>query len=358
MERICFFVPSLNIGGIENVFITYANELADRGYDVRFVLCHREGDLLPLVSKSVRIDDLGNCSLRKAFFPLRRYLKRNATDILITGGDYPNLMCILGTRFLKKKPKVIISKHNYRNAETKDLGWWSFLDQKLQETLYPKADRIIAVSNGIKKYLMGALKIKSARVDVIPNPIDMDEITRKSEQKIEIELPQKYVVFVGRISKVKNLRFLINSFDRIDDNDLHLVIVGDGAEKNLLEEYSSQKKSFDRIHFMGSYSNPMPLLKEASALVLCSLSEAYPTILLEAMTLNVPIVTTPTEGAKEILEGVEGAYISKSFTDELTFSELIRNAVSLDPVNLEQYAYNNKKDNVVDKFENILLTIS
>lgn len=357
MVKVCFFIPSLNIGGVENVFITYANELTQRGYDVRFVLCHRVGALMPLVSESVHIDDLGNSRLRKSFLPLRRYLKKNSPDILITGGDYPNLMCILATRFLKNKPKVIISKHNYRNAETKDLGWWSFLDQKLQEILYPKADRIIAVSNGIKKYLTEVLKLQSERVIVLNNPIDLDEIIRKAEQKLDIELPDKYVVFVGRTTIVKNLRFLINSFDRIEDNDLHLLIVGDGPELKSLEDYRIQKHSCDRIHFVGSYSNPMPFIRNARTLVLCSLSEAYPTILLESMTLNVPIVATPTEGAKEILNSVEGVYLSNSFIDEQEFSELIKKALSYPSSDLKKYVIKNDKDRILNQFENILCSI-
>lgn len=357
MNKVCFFVPSLNIGGIENVFITYANELAARGYDVSFILCHKEGELLTLVSNTVKVDDLGNCSLRNAFLPLRRYIKYNLPDYLITGGDFPNLVCVLVTRTLRNKPKVIISKHNYRNTETKELGWWSFLDLNLQRIFYPKADKIIAVSFGIKNYLTGKLSVNPAKVTVLHNPIDLEKIIENSEKNISIAVPEKYIVFVGRVSKVKNLYYLIKSFDIIDDDELHLIIVGDGTEKILLEEYAGKNKSRCRIHFVGSYGNPMPFIKRSQVLVLCSLSEAYPTILLEAMTLNIPIVATPTEGAKEILDGIDGVYITESFSNEYELAELIKKALNSNRKDLMQYAKNNDKNNVVDQFENILKAI-
>lgn len=357
MNKVCFFIPSLNIGGIENVFITYANELAVRGYNVSFILCHKEGELLPLVSNTVKVDDLSDCPLRNSFLPLRRYLKNNVPDYLITGGDFPNLMSILVTRTLKNKPKVIISKHNYRNIETKDLGWWSFLDLNFQRIFYPKADVIIAVSFGIKKYLTGKLSINPTKVTVLHNPIDIEKIINNSEKYISIAVPDKYIVFVGRVSKVKNLYYLIDSFDKIVDDELHLIIVGDGTEKKPLEEYSCKKRSRSRIHFLGSYSNPMPFIKRSQALVLCSLSEAYPTILLEAMALNIPIIATPTEGAKEILEGIDGVYISESFSNENEMAELIKKALNSNKKDLKQYAIINDKNNVVNQFENILNAI-
>ena len=88
MKRICFFLPSLNIGGIENVFITYANELAKRYYNVCFLLCYREGTLLSLVSDKVKIEDLGNVQLRFSLFKLRKTIKKLKPDVCLGNSLY------------------------------------------------------------------------------------------------------------------------------------------------------------------------------------------------------------------------------------------------------------------------------
>lgn len=60
--KIAFFLPTLNVGGIERVFITYANSLSEF-YDVEFVLCKKEGILLKELSSKVNVYNLGNVRL-------------------------------------------------------------------------------------------------------------------------------------------------------------------------------------------------------------------------------------------------------------------------------------------------------
>ena len=71
--KIAFFLPTLNVGGIERVFITYANSLSEF-YDVEFVLCKKEGILLKELSSKVNVYNLGNVRLANSFYYLRKYL--------------------------------------------------------------------------------------------------------------------------------------------------------------------------------------------------------------------------------------------------------------------------------------------
>ena len=350
--KISFFLPSLNIGGVESVFITYANELYNRGYIIEFVLCKKVGELLPLVSHHIPLVSLGNTQLRYAFLKLRKYIKSSKPDVMISGGDFPNLMLILSALYLRQRPIVIISKHNYQNVETKNLGWWAKMDILLQKKLYPKADRIIAVSKGIEKYLIDDLNIAPQKIAQICNPIDIDDIIKKGYESLGLVLPDEYVVFVGRLGKVKNLLLLLKAFDWIYDEKIHLVIVGDGSERETLERFAFGLSSKKNIHFVGSISNPMPIIRKAKVLVLCSFSEAYPTILLEAMAFNVPIVATPTEGAKEILKDVKGAYLANSFDDVNEISNLIELAIHNDTIFMKEYVSKNEKKNIVNIMEN------
>lgn len=355
MKRVSFFLPSLNIGGIEQVFITYANKLKQRNYDVEFVLCKKEGLLLNSLSKDINVISLGEIQLRKAFMPLRHYLKMSNPDIIVTGGDFPNIVLIISSLIAKTKTKIVISQHNYPNLEN-ETTWWLRASQLLMKIFYNLSSNIIAVSAGIKSYLTDDLELIQDKVLLLHNPIDFDLMIKKSKELVEVSLPAKFIVFVGRISAVKNLQLLIRSFAKLQPNNWGLVIVGDGP---VLEDLKSliSELNLDEVYCLGAVSNPMPIIKSSSCLVLPSFSEAFPTVLLEAMSLNIPIVSTPTKGALEILKGVPNAFISKEFSDEKEFSQLIDKAISSQLACMKHLLKPYLADTIIDEFEDKLLTL-
>ena len=146
--KIAFFLPTLNVGGIERVFITYANSLSEF-YDVEFVLCKKEGILLKELSSKVNVYNLGNVRLANSFYYLRKYLKQNRLDCIITGGDYPNMVLVLASLHLSHRPKIVISQHNYFNIEIEHLGLWAKFSKIWTRIIYPYSHKIIAVSDGI-----------------------------------------------------------------------------------------------------------------------------------------------------------------------------------------------------------------
>ncbi|MDE5677367.1 glycosyltransferase [Phocaeicola sp.] len=341
--KVAFFLPTLNIGGIERVFITYANSLS-KFCDVEFALCKKEGVLLKELSSDVNVYNFGNVRLANSFYYLRKYLKQNTPDCVITGGDYPNMVLILASLILKHRPKIIISQHNYFNIEVKHLGLWARLSKIWTRMVYPYSHKIIAVSDGIYKYLTDDLKQNPAKIIKIPNPINVEEINEKSKEKCEFDLPDKYIVFIGRLGIVKNIYMLLDSYEKARLNECYLVIVGDGFDMIPLQKYAMKLLKSKYIIFTGATHNPLPVLRNAKSLVLPSFSEAFPTILLEAICLGVPVVATPTEGAKEILNDVPNAYISNSFTDSDEFAKLLEQAYSQSKMELSSYlkAYDEK----------------
>ena len=114
-KKVAFFLPTLNIGGIERVFITYANYLIDKKYNIYFILCKRRGELLSLLDSNIKLYHLGNVQLKFSFLKLRQSLKEIQPDVIVSGGDFPNLILIVSSLGLKKVPKIIISQHNYYN---------------------------------------------------------------------------------------------------------------------------------------------------------------------------------------------------------------------------------------------------
>ncbi|MFR7466441.1 MAG: glycosyltransferase [Phocaeicola vulgatus] len=92
------------------------------------------------------------------------------------------------------------------------------------------------------------------------------------------------------------------------------------------------------LFLQGATNNPLPVLRNAKSLVLPSFSEAFPTVLLEAICLGEPVVATPTERVqREILNNLPNAYISNSFTDSDEFAKLLEQAYCQPKIDLSSY---------------------
>lgn len=127
-------------------------------------------------------------------------------------------------------------------------------------------------------------------------------------------IPNDYILFVGRLSKVKNIELLIRGFSQLPNKEnLNLLILGDGPEYDSLNNLCENLNLGSYVIFGGSVKNPYPYMRKAKIVALSSESEAYPTVLLESLVLGKTIVSTPTNGAIEILHNGELGYISKSF---------------------------------------------
>lgn len=78
-KKVAFFLPTLNIGGIERVFITYANYLIDKKYNIYFILCKRRGELLSLLDSLFKVISFRQCSIKVFFFKVEAISERDST---------------------------------------------------------------------------------------------------------------------------------------------------------------------------------------------------------------------------------------------------------------------------------------
>lgn len=324
INHVAFFVPSLNIGGVESVFLTYADMLVNHGFTVDFVVCKAKGTLLNQLSDKVNLINLGNISFRVALRPLRNYIEACNVGTLITGPDFANILAIIATRFLREPINLIVSQHCVFDNDAKDFGLLGYMLPLLKRIFYRFATNILSVSDGVQRELI-KLGIPYNKIITIYNPIDYHNIILKSEKSASISLPSKYIVFIGRLSNVKNIPLLIKALQYID-NEVELLIVGDGEQRESLEQMSAKTTYSPRIHFLGSMSNPFPLMRNALVVALPSYSEAFPMVVVEAMALGKTVVYTPNMGAIELLDYRYG-YCCNSFNDPQKFADALKKGI-------------------------------
>ena len=330
MKKISIFCSSFKLGGVERALINLANSLVEQDHEVTFIVSTDEGILRNELSEKIEIVNLSCKKLRHSFYRLFAHLRTSEIDYLITGPTYPNIIALICNILLFKNIKIIITQHSYQDVEMKSLGLVGRLAPLFIKLFYNRAYKVVAVSNGVRLDLIENYKIRSEKIVVIYNAVLQKSFYLNSnlpiEKSIEIKLPSnKYLVAVGRLELVKNYIYLIETYSKLRNDfpncDLDLVILGDGTQKEQLANLIVDLKMENHIHLLGAVSNPLPIMKKAELLIHSSFSEAMPLVYVEALALNVPVLTTSNNGALEVLEGVNQKVIIEGFNSE----EFIRN---------------------------------
>jgi len=161
---------------------------------------------------------------------------------------------------------------------------------------------LIMISNCLRdEFLRKHTYIRPASTHLIYNSFDEFFINNKANEKIE--LPNfPYILSLGRQTKNKNNIFLIEAFQKIQNKDIKLILLGEGKETAKLKSYVVKNKLKDRILFIPWVKNPYPFIKYAKLVVSTSKSETFGRTILESLSLNVPVISTDIKcGPNEIL---------------------------------------------------------
>ena len=169
----------------------------------------------------------------------------------------------------------------------------------LRKKIY-KGERLISVSKGVEKDLI-KLGIQPKTIQTIYNPFDFIDIEQQSRAYTVNE--KDYIIHVGRFDTGKRHDVLINAYKKSRVKQ-KLLLLGDDHQgtgkqiKKLVSDLNLQNK----VIFKGFCANPFPYIKNSKAMILCSDYEGLPTVLIEALILRVPIISTNClAGPDEIL---------------------------------------------------------
>ena len=170
---------------------------------------------------------------------------------------------------------------------------------------------MVCISTAIKEDLIKNCDYKFNNLDVIYNPHNIDQINNLAKEPIteqkEIEIFKKpTILFLGRLSIQKAPWHLLNAFRLVLENklDVNLVFVGDGdaSVKAYLENLIEKFKLNENVFFLGRKQNPYKYIKASTVLALSSFYEGTPNVIVEAISIGTPIVSTNcTNGISEIM---------------------------------------------------------
>jgi glycosyltransferase involved in cell wall biosynthesis len=337
--RLAIFCRDLTGGGAERVQINLARCFAESGIEVDLVLGRAEGLLLTQVSPKVRIVDLGASSFdNNPLFKLPtsfqsvsslpkliRYLRREKPTAMLSASHYSNEIAIIAKYLARANTRVVVSEHIALSIQAKQVEQVSSRMAPLaSRLLYPWANGIVAVSHGVARDLAQITGLSSDRIRVIYNPIITSELLEKAKTSIDHpwfapgEPP--VILGTGRFVKQKDFPNLIRAFEKVQKIiSARLVILGSGREGNRLKALVKDLNLADKVAFLGFVDHPSAYMAKASVFVLSSRWEGLPTVLIEAMAVGTPIVSTDCEsGPVEILDkGKYGELVPVGDSDAL-----------------------------------------
>jgi N-acetylgalactosamine-N,N'-diacetylbacillosaminyl-diphospho-undecaprenol 4-alpha-N-acetylgalactosaminyltransferase len=299
-RRVAFVINSLAGGGAERVMCTLlrASEAERQSVDISLILLDRETAAYK-VPAWVKVEQL-NCrhSLLRSVWSLYRALRRSRPDATLSFLTRANVANVIAACLLKI-PAVISERVNTTSHLGK--GRSASLAKFLVKWLYPKARRIIAVSPGVADDLHTAFGVPQAKLVVISNPIDIDDIRARSQEAENVAPAEEFGMAMGRLVPNKNFRMLIDAFAAAKIGG-KLLILGDGSERDALTAQIEQLGLTGRVVMPGFSANPFATLRKAAYFTLPSNAEGFPNSLLEAMSVGVPVISTNCQsGPSEVL---------------------------------------------------------
>jgi glycosyltransferase involved in cell wall biosynthesis len=204
-------------------------------------------------------------------------------------------------------------------------------------------------------------QIPRSRIQVIYNPIATSDLREKSAAILEHpwfkECEPPVVLAVGRLTRQKGFNILIRAFSRVRrTRAVRLMILGEGEERPFLEDLIRQLGLEQEVSLPGFVQNPYPYMQRASLFVLSSRWEGLPTVLVEALYLGTPIISTDCPGgSREILrDGQYGQLVPVD--DPFVLADAMELALSARPHRPPQESWQPfDSDFVVDRYLGVLL---
>lgn len=307
-DRILLVLPSLERGGGERVLLQLAGAFQAVGREVHVVALIGGGPLRSFVPEAVTLHELidaaeapSGLSLAWKALPrlmsLIRVLEPHAVLSTMTG---TNLLTVLACMRARTRTRLVL-----REASSL-VNTQSILKRQAMGWLYKHADGLVAVSSGVEQDLRG-LGVADERIHVIRNPVEVQRL----RQLAAVDLPPlvrdmaPYVVSLGRLTKAKDFPTLLRAYAiSALRSSYRLVIIGEGEERTSLEKLILELELADHVLLAGAMDNPYGVVARAAMHVLSSRWEGYPNVLLEALALGVPAVSTDCpHGPREILGG-------------------------------------------------------
>lgn len=310
-SRVALFLRYLGGGGAEVAMVNVARGFVEQGLKVDFVLCQAGGPHQWKVPPEVRIVNLGSSGTLANLTALMRYLRQERPIALLSALHFNNEIAVAAKHLSRVSTRVVVCEQNTLSQRARhEVQLAKRLTPLLARLFYSWADGVVAVSQGVARDLVQITGLPLERMRVIYNPAVTPELAEKTKASVDHpwfaagEPP--VILGVGKLEAQKDFPTLIRAFAQVRQvQPARLMILGWGPEPNRLqlEALVRQLGLEEDVALPGYVENPYAYMARAAVFALSSRWEGLPFVLVEAMAVGTPVVSTDCEsGPAEILD--------------------------------------------------------
>ena len=237
------------------------------------------------------------------FRQIYRLIKRNQVDIFHSR-DYKTAVIAYVLSWFFPRMKLLFTAHLWHDQDSYKMKFYTWLNLRALKRFH----KVIAVSHALKEFMIER-GVDANKITVVHNSIDIDEWKRGhvgSTIRKEYQIPEsaKVVGYVGRLRYEKDMPTLLTVAQNVirQRPDTYFIIIGDGPERENLEQQVRDMELTEKILFLGFRKDTMNAYAAMDVFASASLTEGTPNTVLEAFAMEVPVIHTEVGGVGEIVE--------------------------------------------------------
>src|SRR6516162_5133521 len=302
--RVGYCIDSFEIGGTELNAVRTVEALDRQRFQVTVFHLHETGPL------RARYEALGlqllHLPIGRLYSPrtaaqgvrFLRPLRRERIEVVHTHDPYTNIFAAPWARLAGCR---LIASRRWLDAVPRP-GL-----VPLNRCSYRFAHRVVVNSSVVARLMIDTERVPAARVIELPNFLEECAFHHvaahvRAARRYSWGVPQGafLIGMVARLAPVKNHAMMLHALQCLDDA-VHLVLIGAGPSRRALEDLATDLHIERRVHFAGQLVEAENLHQFFDASVLCSRSEGFPNVVIEALAAGCPVVATPVGGVPEVI---------------------------------------------------------
>ncbi len=322
----------LSKGGLERYTISLSRELLRRGHEVHVLANRRQEEPgiffhhIPMLRFSSPVKNLSFAYFSRKILIEHRFDVVQSMERVMDQDIFRASDGINPIQMSERYPNPVVRNVKALGPRRQAL---TYLEKRIFEG--NGCRYVMTNSRLVKNQILDHYRISPSRICVIYNSVDHERfhpsVREKHRKAVRTELGMQdndmLLLFVGNDFKRKGLPLLVQSLNRLQNPHLKLVVVGHDRTGNH-QKHTAKNRLGDRIFFLGSQTRIEKYYGAADLLILPTRYDAFANVCLEAMACGIPVITTRTNGAGEIIDNGIHGYVLESWEPEELASKIDR----------------------------------
>ncbi|WPE17688.1 glycosyltransferase [Candidatus Thioglobus autotrophicus] len=291
--NVLFLTTGLGLGGAERVVLDICKNINQHQFKTSVIGISTQQELLEEFKKNhIKVQVLGHKKTFNSFVnslvSVSDHIKNNNVSI-IHAHMFHTLIIASLIKLTNPSLKVVFTPHNsFISMRLRRWSLWFLKPFRDADTIFSK--------DALRFFHKKSYK-------VITNGIDVKKYSHSHSHSHSH--PFTFII-IGRLESVKNHIFLIDIINQLKKYDFKLKIVGSGILEQSLKSKVADLNLSDKTEFLGARDDVPSILNDCDCLLLPSLWEAFPIVLLEAAACSIPVITTPVGSISTLVDNKNG----------------------------------------------------